>query len=38
VMTGIVDDDDCVKRGDVIVSCQQHGDAGPDETDEEAHP
>jgi succinate dehydrogenase / fumarate reductase cytochrome b subunit len=35
VMTGIVDDDDCVKRGDVIVSCQQ--DTRGDEL-EEAHP
>ena len=34
VMTGIVDDDDCVKRGDVIVSCQQD-DGGHDL--EEAH-
>jgi succinate dehydrogenase / fumarate reductase cytochrome b subunit len=31
VMTGIVDDDDCVTRGDVIVSCQQPEDL------EEAH-
>jgi succinate dehydrogenase / fumarate reductase, cytochrome b subunit len=26
VMTGIVDDDECATRGDVIVSCQQDGE------------
>ena len=28
VMTGIVDDDDCIKRGDVIVSCERRRPPG----------